>query len=210
MNFEISNDVPNKVMAQVSYTTPKYLGGRMASVFSVIYNGFNGMRYSLTMNESKDFNGDGQYGNNLLFIPTEYQLSQMTFTSEADRFAFNNWIINDKYAKNHRGQYADRYSNSAPWEDHLDLHFAQDFFYLKGKNNKLSITFDIINFTNMLNKKWGTVYSSDYTVQPLKVTALTANTAGNYVPTYSYQDDKVYKSDFSSRWHGQIGLKLTF
>lgn len=203
-------DVPNKVMASVSYTTPKYWNNRFATVVSLIYNGYNGMRYSLTMNESKDFNNDGQYGNSLLYIPTKSELALMTFASEADRTSYESWIEGDSYAKDHRGQYATRYSNSAPWENHLDLHIAEDFFYTKGNSNKISLTFDIINFGNMLNKNWGAVYASDYNVSPLKVTALSTDADGNEVPTYSYQDDKVYKSDFLSRWHGQIGLRITF
>jgi len=134
----------------------------------------------------------------------------MTFTTAADRTSFGSWIESDSYAKDHRGQYAKRYSNSAPWENHFDLHFAENFYYLKGKSEKVELTFDIINFGNMLNKKWGAVYGSDYNVQPLKVTALTTNSNGDKIPTYSYQDDKVYKSDFSSRWHLQVGLKVTF
>lgn len=203
-------DVPNRVLAQVSYTTPKYLSDRFATIISLNYNGSNGMRYCLTMNEVKDFNGDSQYGNSLLYLPTNDELAKMTFVSETDRTNFKNWIEGDKYAKDHRGQYAQRYSNSAPWENHFDLHLAEDFYYLKGQNNKLSLSFDIINFGNMLNKDWGAVYGSDYNVQPLKETALTKNSDGNYIPTYSYQDDKVYKSDFLSRWHLQVGLKVTF
>lgn len=203
-------DVPNRVLAQVSYTTPKYLNERFATAISLTYNGNNGMRYCLTMNESKDFNGDTQYGNSLLYIPNTDELAKMTFATEADRTSYGNWIASDKYAKSHRGQYAERYSNSAPWENHFDLHLAEDFYYLKGHNNKVSLSFDVINFGNMINKEWGAVYASDYNVYPLKVTAMTANSSGNYVPTYSYIDDKVYKSDFLSRWHLQVGLKVTF
>lgn len=203
-------DIPNRVLAQATYTTPKYLNGRFATVASVTYNGSNGMRYCLTMNETADFNGDTQKGNSLLYIPTTDELAKMTFATAADRTNFGNWIEGDSYAKDHRGQYAKRYSNSAPWENHFDLHLAEDFYYLKGKSEKIELTFDIINFGNMLNKNWGTVYGSDYNVQPLKVTALTTNSNGDKIPTYSYQDDKVYKSDFSSRWHLQVGLKVTF
>jgi len=203
-------DVPNRVLATVSYTTPKYLNGRLATVIAVNYNGSNGMRYCLTMNESKDFNNDGQTGNSLLYIPTVDELAKMTFATADDRTKFGNWITGDSYAKDHRGQYAPRYSNSAPWENHFDLHLAEDFFYLKNKGEKISLTFDILNFNNLLNKNWGAVYGSDYNVSPLKVTKLTADANGNQVPTYSYQDDKVFKSDFLSRWHGQIGLRVTF
>ncbi len=203
-------DIPNRVVAQVTYTTPKYMNGRLATVVSLTYNGSNGMRYSLSMNETTDFNSDGQKGNTLLYIPTADELTKMTFATADDRTKFGSWIESDEYAKNNRGKYADRNSNIAPWENHIDLHFAEDFFYLKGKDQKVSLTFDIMNFSNLLNKNWGTVYSSDYNVMPLSVSALTTNGDGNKIPTYKFNDDKISKSDFLSRWNAQIGLKVTF
>ena len=203
-------DVPNRILAAVTYVTPKYINKRFSTVVSLVYNGFNGQRYSLTMNETRDFNNDGQYGNSLLYIPTTDELAKMTFVSEEDRTNYGSWIEGDKYAKDHRGQYAKRYSNSAPWENHFDLHLAEDFYYLKGKDGKVSLTLDILNLGNLLNKKWGADYSSYYNVQILKVTALTADANGNQVPTYSFQGSEVTKSDIFSRWHAQIGLKVTF
>jgi len=203
-------DIPNRIVLQVAYTTPKYANGMLATIVALIYNGSNGMRYSLTMSESKDFNGDGYKGNSLLYIPTESELAKMTFATEEDRTSFGNWIKDDSYASENRGQYADRNSNCSPWENHFDFHIAEDFYYLKEKGSKISLTFDIINVANMLNKEWGSYYVSDYNVTPLKVTALTADTDGNMTPTYSYVDDKVAKSNTESRWHAQIGLKVTF
>ncbi len=203
-------DVPNRVLAAITYTTPKYLSNRFATVIGLVYNGFNGQRYCLTMNETKDFNNDGQYGNSLLYIPTTSELAKMTFETEEDRTNFGKWIEDDKYAKDKRGQYAERYSNSAPWENHFDLHLAEDFYYLKEKDGKISLTFDILNVGNLVNKKWGASYSSYYNVQILKVTALTDDGYGNKVPTYSFQGSEVTKSDIFSRWHAQIGIRMTF
>jgi hypothetical protein len=203
-------DVPNRILAAITYTTPKYLSNKLSTVVSLVYNGYNGQRYCLTYNESKDFNGDGQYGNSLLYVPTTDELAKMTFTSEEDRAGFESWIEADEYAKDHRGQYAERYSNSAPWENHFDLHLAEDFYYLNGKDGKVSLTFDILNIGNLLNKKWGANYSSYYNVQILKVTALTSDENGDKIPTYSFQGSEVSKSDFYSRWHAQVGLRVTF
>ena len=204
-------DIPHRVIAQVSYTTPKYANGLLATSVSLTYNGSTGQRYSLTMNETADFNGDTQKGNSLLYIPTESELTQMTFTSEDDRASFGEWIKSDSYAENHRGQYACRYSNSAPWENHFDLHLAQNIYYLKSRDSKIQITFDITNIANLINKKWGTYYVADYNVSPLKVTKLTDDGNGNKIPTYAWNGgDKVYVSDIYSRWHAQIGLKIIF
>ena len=87
----------------------------LQTVVGLVYNGSNSMRYSLSMNEAKDYNGDGYRGNSLLYIPTESELAQMNFASEDDRAKFGAFIEGDSYAKNHRGQYADRNSNLGKW-----------------------------------------------------------------------------------------------
>ena len=63
-------DIPHRVMVQASYNSPKYWNGWTSTTVSVIYNGFSGSRYSLTMNEKSDNNGDKWSGNSLLYIPT--------------------------------------------------------------------------------------------------------------------------------------------
>ena len=124
-----------------------------STTISVIYNGFSGSRYSLTMNEVSDFNGDGQKGNSLLYIPTEAEMDNMNFVDYTDqktgklimsaadsRKAFTEWVNNDDYAKNHRGQYAERNSNLSNWEHEIDLHLAQTIYNAQGLG-KLEFTF---------------------------------------------------------------------
>ena len=208
-------DIPHRVMVQASYTSPKYWNGWMSSTISVIYNGFSGSRYSLTMNESSDFNGDGYRGNSLLYIPTDGELNKMNFaatsdmTADQNREAFRQWIENDSYAKNHRGQYAERNSNLSRWEHEIDLHFAQTIHNIQGVG-KLEFTFDIINFANMLNKKWGASYSSAYNLSPLTMNGLSTDADGNKIASFSYNKAEIQKSDISSRWHCQVGVRLTF
>ena len=213
-------DIPHRVMAQVAYTTPKYWNNWMSTSISVIYNGFSGNRYSLTMNETSDFNGDGQKGNSLLYIPTDEELDKMKFvdatnkkgevtmTAEESRQAFKQWIEGDAYAKDHRGQYAERNSNLTKWEHEINLHLAQTIYNPKGLG-KLEFTFDIINFANMLNKKWGATYGSLYNLSPISVTKLTT-VDGQTTPNYIYNKSEITKSDVSSRWHAQVGIRLTF
>ena len=208
-------DIPHRVLFTLSYTTPKYLNGWTSTTFAVTYNGFSGSRYNLTFADATrtDFNGDGATYNSLLYIPTKDELAQMNFKTEDDRTKFGQWIENDRYAKNHRGQYAERNSNLSDWEHEVDLHLAQSIYNINGIG-KLEFTFDIINFTNMLNKKWGANYSVSWNYSPLKVESLASSTQGDakvYTPTYSYNAANTPdKSDVSSRWHCQVGLRLSF
>ena len=134
-------------------------------------------------------------------------------TSGEDRQKFGEWIEADKYAKNHRGEYAVRNSNRTPWENEVNLHFGQSFY---AKNiGKLEFTVDITNFANMLNKKWGTQYGNAYNVSPITVDAVStaAGADGKVVttPTYSYNaNSNPNAAPVLSRWHCQVGLRLTF
>jgi outer membrane receptor for ferrienterochelin and colicin len=216
-------DIPNRIVASIGYTTPKYANGLLNTNVSLYYTGSNGMRYSLTMNESTDYNGDGQYGNSLLYIPTQTELASMTFvdqlasdkktvtmTADQSRTNFENWIESNNYAKDHRGQYAKRNGCQAPWENRIDLHIAENIFVCKNcekyNGTKLQLTFDVINFANMLNKRWGNNYGSTYNVMPLQVSKVTNNVA-----SFIYNSNNTVKrSDVYSRWHAQIGVKFTF
>lgn len=216
-------DKPHRIVAVAAYNSKRYGNNSWQTHVSLTYNGFSGQRYSLTMNDKgASFNGEYRTGNSLLYIPTKEEIAKMNFvdtknnsgkvtmTAEESRKAFENWIENDKYAKDHRGQYAKRNSNLANWENHFDLHIAQDFFYLKEKGSKVELTFDILNVANMLNKKWGTTYSSAYNVNILNVTGTTADANGNRVASYQFLGNKVNKAPIDSRWHAQIGLRVTF
>lgn len=208
-------DIPHRVMVQVSYTSPKYWNDWMSTTFAIVYNGFNGGRYSLTMYDSKDFNGDGFRSNSLLYIPTDEELALMnfvdtkTYTADQSRQLFKEWIENDSYASSHRGQYAERNSNLTKWENEVNLHLGQTIYNPKGLG-KLEFTFDIINFANMLNKNWGATYGSVYSVSPLQVQSVTT-TDGVTTAAFAYNKNNYpTKSAISSRWHCQVGLRLTF
>ncbi len=208
-------DIPHRVLFTLSYTTPKYLNGWTSTTVALTYNGFSGSRYNLTYYDATrtDFNGDGATANSLLYIPTADELAKMNFKTEDDRAKFGQWIEHDSYAKNHRGQYAERNSNLSDWEHEIDVHLAQSIYNINGIG-KLEFTFDIINFANMLNKKWGASYSVSWNYSPLKIESLASSTQGDskvYTPTYSYNSSNApTKSDVSSRWHCQVGLRLTF
>ncbi len=200
-------DSPHRIIANVSYTSPKYLHDLMSTVVAITYSGTSGQRYSLTMNESVDFNGDTQKGNSLLYIPTDAELNKMNFATDDDRAKFKQWILDDKYASSHRGQYACRYSNLAPFEHHWDLHISQDIFCLKERGSKVQFSFDIINFGNLLCHNWGTYYESAYNLSVLKCVDVDKDTR---VASFAYNNQQLAISDLLSRWHAQVGFKVIF
>ena len=205
-------DVPHRFMAQIGYDSKRYGRGLFQTHVSLTYNGVSGMRYSLIMDtgSSPSYNGDSRSGNTLLYIPTDAELEAMNFSSKADKAKFKDWIENDDYASEHRGEFAERNSNLAPWENQFDLHIAQDFFYLKNRGSKISLVFDILNVANLLNHDWGTSYSSTTACQILKVDNVKDDKAGNKYGVFSYAGQGMQINNIASRWHMQLGLRVTF
>lgn len=226
-----SFDQPHRVLLTANYNSPKYAGGYLQTIVGLTYNGYNGQRYSLTYSDNTDFNGDGYRGNSLMYIPTDNELSSMMFkeftytdnngnrvtvSPEQQRDWFGNFIATDNYAKNHRGQYAERNGNIGGWENQIDLHFAENIFVLEERGSKIQLTFDVLNFANMLNKKWGAVWSQTYNVSPLKCMGV-SDVNGAKVAQFQWNGNteetgntKPDKSNVASRWHAQVGVKLTF
>lgn len=211
-------DIPHRVTAQVSYTKryAKYFG----SSISLIYQGFSGQRYSLTYNDNTDYNGDSYRGNSVIYIPTQSELAAMQFspyqsggrtvTPDEQRAAMEAWIAGDKELRDNRGKWSERNQFQSPFEHHLDLHFAQDFYFGAMTGRKLQLTLDIINFGNMLCRSWGATYSDTWNLSPITVASIAKDDQGNATPTYQYKGQENVPNDILSRWHMQLGLRVVF
>jgi hypothetical protein len=222
--------VPSRVIASISYRK-EYLK-RLASQISVFFEGSVAGRYSYTY--SSDFNRDGQV-NDLIYIPKDP--SEITFTSfnygnaanpnvvsaaeQSDLFF--QYIEQDKYLSEHKGEYAKRNGAKMPWRNQIDLRFTQDLFTnIAGKRNTLQFTIDIFNFGNLLNSKWGIykVVNAPGILVPTNITstggAVTAGGAvtpafrlqsnGSQPVTTTYRDN----NSISSTYYMQFGLRYIF
>ena len=86
----------------------------------------------------------------------------MLFRSpEAQADAFETFIQQDKYLREHRGQYAKRGAVWYPMVKRMDLSLTQDVFRnVWGKRNAGQFRIDITNVGNLLNSNWGASYRS--------------------------------------------------
>lgn len=202
-------DRPHKVMGVLTYVSPKYAKGLQTTI-SVTYDGQSGQRYSYTMNESSDFNGDGQKGNSVLYIPTQQEVGMMNWVSDSDAAKFESFIRKDSYLNSNRGKWSERYGGIGKFEHHFDVHIAQDFYYDRESGRKLQFIVDFMNIGNLFNREWGIYYSGAYNLQILDVVSTTTDSKGNVTPTYKYNPKQIYTNDFYSRWRCQLGFRLTF
>ncbi len=217
--------VPDNVVAMLSYRKEYFKF--LATTISLFYNGSINGRFSYTYNG--DFNRDGVNGNDLIYIPTAGEVQQMQFSSQtvsgvvydqtAQRNLFESYIMQDKYLKGHRGQYAERNGAQLPWLNRVDLKFMQDIFVKTGKNrNTLQFTADIFNFGNMLNPSWGKLktINASQILLPQNQNSLVPGgavipqfrlaTANNQIVTRTFRDNVSIASTYSV----QFGLRYLF
>jgi len=113
---------------------------------------------------SGDMNGDGATANDLIYVPrdtsemnfTSLTVGTRTFTPAEQAAAFEAYIQQDDYLRNHRGQFAQRGAVFNPIVNRLDLSIMQDVFHsIAGHRHSGQIRLDITNFGNLLNHDWG-------------------------------------------------------
>lgn len=203
-------DVPHKVTATLAYTTPRY-AKVLGTTISLLYQGYSGMRYSLTYAGSVDANNDGSFGNTTIYIPTKSELQAMQFETSADREAFGAYIEANPALRRSRGHFLARNAMQTPFEHHLDLHIAQDIYFGANTSRKVQISLDIINFGSLLSKDWGaSYYLSDYALSPVEISSITTDSHGNRTPKYRFVGAEVSRNDLLSRWRMQVGVRVVF
>ncbi len=185
-----------------------YGGDAWATTISTFFEYAQGGRFSYTY--GGDINGDGSGINDLIYIPTSSEISQMQFTGTGDGAALDAYIAQDDYLSERRGQYAERYGALSPWRGKWDVKILQDFNFkvTEEKTNTLQLSIDILNIGNLLSSDWGLIQQPNNT-QPIGVTV-----DGTGTPTYTFNADQTetfgYVSDLISRWQIQFGLRYIF
>ena len=209
-NFQLAH----RIIGAVGYTIKYGKNQNFGTGINVFYAGRSGNPFSYVYTGG-DLNGDGAFSNDLIYIPrsqSEINLVPLTVggvtTSPADQWKnLNAFIENDPYLSSRRGQYAERNGAETPWEHQIDLRISQDLATNIGnKKHGLQLTFDIFNFTNLLNKDWGRQYFvSNQALSLLNVDA------GRKGFTYRNTNPVGWDvSDFASRWQMQIGVRYIF
>ncbi len=168
-----------------------------------------------------DINNDGTASNDLLYVPTDSEIDNMPFTSlldvngntqnqAAQRQALKSFIAQDKYLKELRGKYTEKYGGETPWTNQLDLRILQDLILNAKTKQSLQFSVDVVNLGNLISSKWGVrkyATTSGY-FQPLSVSY------NNNAPTYQFdpalKTTFIESPDLLSRWQIQLGLRFNF
>src|SRR3989454_800813 len=166
------------------------------------FGGAGGNRYSFIY--SGDVNGDGQGGNDLIYIPrTQGEIQFDTcasgcganVTPQQQWDALNAFIGQDGYLSSHRGQIADRFGELNPWYNDVDLRILQEFgIGPGGTRHHFELSLDILNVGNLISSSWGVrKVASPAATSPLKLVGFNNATGGpgfNFTgPATTFIDD---------------------
>ena len=193
-----------------------FVGNYRTSV-GVFYEGRRGKPYSWTF--INDMNGDGIGGNDLMYIPTGPGDSKVVFrgadgsvgTAAAATAESQFWtVVNENPAlANAKGGVVGRNNSFAPWVNNFDVRISQELpGFMSG--HKASFSFDILNFGNLLNKKWGRI---DEVAFPSRRSFVNFNGLENGAYVYSMgsvTDFTTRQAAGESQWAVQMTVKYSF
>lgn len=193
---------PDRVIGSLNYSYKK-------DHFSLFYTGYSHNYYSFLYDN--DLNGDGlKY--DLMYIPAND--NEIKFATEADRFAFWEFVEQDEYLRNHKGEYAEAYGTYTPWVHRFDFKWVHDFTLCLGKtHHKLQFIANIENIGNLLNSKWGvTKYAPTMSNNAYRL--LSVDRIEDNVPVFRMVSKEKqtwdYNHSFDQCWQLQVGAKYYF
>ncbi|QDW27925.1 TonB-dependent receptor [Pedobacter sp. KBS0701] len=218
-------DVRHRIISTINYRLDWSKDGKYTTNFGLFFSAQSGAPYSLGL-VGAVINGTGQ-NVSLMYIPAAGETPKFfanTPTGIAQAAAFDAYIDGDKYLSTRRGNFTERNGARTPWNVQADFRLSQDIFVTgtAAKKHTLTLTYDIVNLTNLLNKDWGVQYFSPNTYNSMASIGLTQakDAAGKVLtgspttyPTYTFSQAGVssYSKDFfASRYQMQLGLRYSF
>jgi hypothetical protein len=218
-DFSIKNRINAYVSKKFSYCKEKML----ATTISLVYNGQSGPAFSYTLGNSSIYR-DGVFFNDMPYIPaSRAELETMVFNTNGNlsptqqRDALWAFIEGDKYLSKRKGQFVERNGARPSFTNIIDLKLQQDInFKISGKIYGFQLSWDVFNFTNLLNKDWGRQYFFNFDQFELYRFASYNGTTPSY--TYTPINGTVESLSISdgvspfnsSRWVSQVGVRFNF
>ncbi len=214
----------HRILGTITY--PVEWSRSLVTSFGVYFNiangnsfrGAGGNRYSFIY--SGDVNMDGSTLNDLIYIPRD--MSEIRFDAFTDAngnvvtgnqqwAALDEFIEQDPYLSQHRGEISERFGLLNPFWSNIDFKLMQDFIFgSEGSQHKIRLNFDILNLGNLLSSSWGVrQVANAAATNPLTLTRFDDD--GTPVFTFN-MIDHTFDPDLSevSRWRFQLGLQYLF
>jgi hypothetical protein len=213
-NEEVASRSPyvvrDRFVATLGYRA--FLFADNATDLGLFYEGRKGKPYSWTF--TNDFNGDGVFGNDLMYIPNGLNDPNVVFRGGAAEQAAFWQVVTDNGLERFAGQVVDRYTEYSPWTNSFDLRVSQQLpGFMSG--HKTEISLDILNVGNLINKKWGRIDEVGFQGGGAQARSFVAynglDAQGRYI--YSLQDTEDFitrQNRGESQWAAQVTLRYRF
>jgi outer membrane receptor for ferrienterochelin and colicin len=205
-----------------------YAHNAMATTISLVYNGQQGAPFSYIYSNSMiGDNGRSTFGD-LIYIPTSSDIQSMlflnntvsgvTYNQAQQRQMLEDYIQGNKYLRKHRGEFAERNGDRLPFTHILDLQLQQDFnIKVSKKTYTVQLSYNVSNFTNMLNRNWGKTYFLSFDQYSLIQFAGYVSSS-NLTPQYRFNPQNGTPwglstsavPGLSARWISQLGVRVNF
>ena len=209
-------DLRHKIVSSHSYNFT--LSSKSNLSASLLYNGTSGSPFSFVA--QGDVNRDGSSRNDLVYVPreeSEINLVDITdengvvvVTAQQQWINLNNYINNNDYLSERRGQYVERNGAKTPWNHRLDarLEYGLDI----NGTQRLNFSLDVFNVLNLINRDWGRLVFVPNVVNS-SFSLLNFRGIENNEPTYQFNvtDRTPWVVDAeNSRWKAQFGVTYSF
>lgn len=231
-NLDVSRSdfsLGHRFISSINYR--KEFLGNLATSVSIFMEASSGRPFSYAIASSDDMIGENGGSTALMYVPND--ASELTFTGtpaeqQAKAEELDRYISSSDYLDSRRGKYAERNGSRTPMEFVIDLKIRQELFAdLFNRRQKVELTFDFFNFTNLLgeifNTNWGK--RSDFGTRRslVRFEQFQDPEGGDFTPVYEviipegveteedYLDQNLQDSStYSSRWLAQVGVRYSF
>jgi outer membrane receptor for ferrienterochelin and colicin len=192
----------HRVLGRFSYR--QQLGDRFALTTTLTYEGQSGRPFSYIIGNSDVMLRERGEPNSLLYVPRS--TSALTFgevdpdngpaiTPGQQATALEQFIRENDYLSQRRGDYTERNGDRTPWESVVDLNFRLEVFQqLLGRQQSVELTANIFNFSSLLGDivgqdQWGERFAgpSEGSVSLTSFREFTETEDGEYTPVYTAQ-----------------------
>jgi hypothetical protein len=150
-------NVPQRVLGSLTWQH-KFFGDYLTQITGTM-DLHSGAPYSWVSGTDTDGSGISR---SLVYIPKSADdVEWANGTTALQKQQFMSYVQNNPYLREHMGQIASRNGTSSPWINQFDLSFRQQIPGIF-EGDKGELRFDIFNFGNMLNSKWGVERRAPY------------------------------------------------
>jgi hypothetical protein len=222
-DFDLGHRIYGYVSKKFSYAKNK-----LGTTITLVLNAQQGQPFSYVYSASLVGDRSRFETNDLIYVPTTAELQNMIFLNNTvngvvfdqaqQRAMLETYIQNSKFLTKSRGRFAERNGDRLPWSTILDLKIQQDLnLKLGNKNYTIQLSYDVYNFTNMLNKRWGQTYflaNDNYSLIQFAGFVSATNLTPQF--RFSPQTGKPWNLStsnapgLSARWLSQLGVRIIF